>query len=350
MATVPPPPPPQFFFVSTPTTTTTTNTGIPQPYNNGVPASNPHHSSSSSPTTSAIIVMIIISSAIIITATIYLLIRFFRTTVITSSSDVVLSNTNDNDNEHVHHHVISVTNSGNEFESLSLPLFTFSSLTGKINGGDCAVCLSKFDGEDQLRLLPLCCHAFHAQCIDSWLKSNLTCPLCRSTVNPSEADILNKIAADAGGGRGGTATGTRSSSFRIEIGTVSQRRDPAESDRRSYSVGSFEYIIDDGYEIPVESTHRNAVSDSTSVDKDLTSPVTETAVNSGGESGRRNWLREYVDRLSVSLSSRSLSFRSSGRFFTGSSRRSETVVDDYEATHGRIGEEISEYFRWLTGV
>lgn len=300
--------------------------------------------------------MIVISSAIIVSATIYLLIRFlsrrcnrsFRTTF-SPADDVVSDNRNENGNDDVRHHVICFGNNGVE----SLPLFKFSSLTGKIAGGDCAVCLSKFEGVDQLRLLPLCCHAFHAECIDAWLKSNQTCPLCRSTVNPTEADVLNKIVSASAGG-GGRVGGNRSNSFRIEIGNVSQRGEPSDSDRRSYSIGSYEYVLDDGYEIAVESTHRRGGSDCTSVDKDSTTPEPPghnlaAEVGPGGGSGRRNWLRDYVDRVSVSLSSRTQSFRGSGRLFTGSLRRSETV-DDFEASHGRIGEEISELFRWLSGV
>jgi len=47
---------------------------------------------------------------------------------------------------------------------------------------DCAVCLCEFDAEDRLRLLPLCGHAFHLNCIDTWLLSNSTCPLCRGVL------------------------------------------------------------------------------------------------------------------------------------------------------------------------
>ncbi|KAK9065458.1 hypothetical protein SSX86_014857 [Deinandra increscens subsp. villosa] len=323
----------------------------PPPIFAGVTPGVSHHRHSPPPASSIIIVMIVIFSVIIVSAVIYLLIRFFShrhnlfRTPISRSNGVVFDNRNGN--EHVSEHVMNVTNNGLD----SLPLFTFSSLTGKISGGDCAVCLSKFEEADQLRLLPLCCHAFHAECVDAWLKSNQTCPLCRSTVNPTEADIFSKIAASGGSG------GNRSNSFRIEIGTVSRRRDPSDSQRssNSYSVGSFEYVLDENYEIPVELTLRRAVSDLISVDKDSTTSEPPAGQNLGaemavgGESGNRNWLRDYVDRLSVSLSSRTISFRDSGRFFTGSSRRSESV-DDFEATHGRVGEEISELFRWFSGV
>ena len=67
----------------------------------------------------------------------------------------------------------------------------------------------------------------------------------------------------------------------------------------------------------------------------------------------RSWLKDYVDRLSMSLSSRAHSFRSSGRFFSGSSRRSEVpagVIGDWDLEASRVGEEISEMFRWASGV
>ncbi|CAK9160161.1 unnamed protein product [Ilex paraguariensis] len=53
---------------------------------------------------------------------------------------------------------------------------------GLIEGTDCAVCLSEFQENESLRLLPKCNHAFHLPCIDTWLKSHSNCPLCRSNV------------------------------------------------------------------------------------------------------------------------------------------------------------------------
>nr|XP_020193422.1 uncharacterized protein LOC109779225 [Aegilops tauschii subsp. strangulata] len=40
---------------------------------------------------------------------------------------------------------------------------------------ECAVCRSKFDDGDQLRLLPKCGHAFHSDCIGDWLAGHVTC-------------------------------------------------------------------------------------------------------------------------------------------------------------------------------
>ncbi|KAF8693526.1 hypothetical protein HU200_038928 [Digitaria exilis] len=47
---------------------------------------------------------------------------------------------------------------------------------------DCTVCLGEFHDGELLRILPNCAHAFHAQCIDTWLRAHVTCPLCRATV------------------------------------------------------------------------------------------------------------------------------------------------------------------------
>lgn len=51
-----------------------------------------------------------------------------------------------------------------------------------VEGTDCSVCLSEFEENESLRLLPKCNHAFHVRCIDTWLKSHSSCPLCRSNI------------------------------------------------------------------------------------------------------------------------------------------------------------------------
>uniref|UniRef100_A0A9I9CGW0 RING-type E3 ubiquitin transferase n=1 Tax=Cucumis melo TaxID=3656 RepID=A0A9I9CGW0_CUCME len=53
---------------------------------------------------------------------------------------------------------------------------------GLVEGSDCSVCLSEFQEDESLRLLPKCSHAFHLQCIDTWLKSHSNCPLCRANI------------------------------------------------------------------------------------------------------------------------------------------------------------------------
>ncbi|OAY79820.1 RING-H2 finger protein ATL3 [Ananas comosus] len=47
---------------------------------------------------------------------------------------------------------------------------------------ECAVCLCEVAEGEEARLLPKCNHGFHVECIDMWLHSHSTCPLCRSPV------------------------------------------------------------------------------------------------------------------------------------------------------------------------
>ncbi|GMN50589.1 hypothetical protein TIFTF001_019753 [Ficus carica] len=68
----------------------------------------------------------------------------------------------------------------------SLPFFRFSSLKGSKEGLECAVCLSKFEDVEVLRLLPKCKHAFHINCIDHWLEKHSSCPLCRHKVSTED--------------------------------------------------------------------------------------------------------------------------------------------------------------------
>ncbi|XP_043706718.1 E3 ubiquitin-protein ligase ATL42 [Telopea speciosissima] len=72
----------------------------------------------------------------------------------------------------------------------SLPYFRFSTLEGAREGLECAVCLSKFEDIEILRLLPKCKHAFHIDCVDRWLENHSSCPLCRHRVDPSDITIF----------------------------------------------------------------------------------------------------------------------------------------------------------------
>ncbi|MCD7456554.1 hypothetical protein HAX54_032142 [Datura stramonium] len=75
----------------------------------------------------------------------------------------------------------------------TLPVFNYKSIIGVKDPFDCAVCLCEFEPEDKLRLLPKCSHAFHMECIDTWLLSHSTCPLCRASLLPdfSSSSINN---------------------------------------------------------------------------------------------------------------------------------------------------------------
>jgi len=106
----------------------------------------------------------------------------------------------------------------------ALPVFLYGAVVG--GGGkdpfDCAVCLCEFEDDDRLRLLPKCSHAFHVDCIDTWLLSHSTCPLCRRSLL---ADF-----SPCGGGCSPLVFVLESGSE----GSVSDRLDAASSARLSF--------------------------------------------------------------------------------------------------------------------
>ncbi|XP_068304599.1 RING-H2 finger protein ATL46-like [Pyrus communis] len=75
----------------------------------------------------------------------------------------------------------------------ALPVFQYRDIVGLKEPFDCSVCLCEFTEKDKLRLLPTCSHAFHINCIDTWLLSNSTCPLCRSTLFNPEYSVENPM-------------------------------------------------------------------------------------------------------------------------------------------------------------
>ncbi|KAA0046521.1 hypothetical protein IC582_004157 [Cucumis melo] len=77
----------------------------------------------------------------------------------------------------------------------SLPFFRFSTLKGTKEGLECAVCLSKFEDIEILRLLPKCKHAFHINCIDHWLEKHASCPLCRQRVGSEDLKLLSNSSS-----------------------------------------------------------------------------------------------------------------------------------------------------------
>jgi hypothetical protein len=145
----------------------------------------------------------------------------------------------------------------------ALPVFLYGEVvagSGAKEPFDCAVCLCEFAGDDRLRLLPLCGHAFHIDCIDTWLLSNSTCPLCRRALAAEDAAALLldaaldedwrreedavfpvrlgkfKSTSRAAGPVSGAAAGTVA---REEGDTSSSSLDA----RRCYSMGSYQYVL-----------------------------------------------------------------------------------------------------------
>uniref|UniRef100_A0A0E0LCB2 RING-type E3 ubiquitin transferase n=1 Tax=Oryza punctata TaxID=4537 RepID=A0A0E0LCB2_ORYPU len=55
---------------------------------------------------------------------------------------------------------------------------------GGREGAQCSVCLGAVQAGEVVRRLPACKHLYHVECIDMWLASHATCPLCRTEVEP----------------------------------------------------------------------------------------------------------------------------------------------------------------------
>ncbi|XP_010412874.1 PREDICTED: RING-H2 finger protein ATL38-like [Camelina sativa] len=77
----------------------------------------------------------------------------------------------------------------------SFPTFLYSEVKERrigIGGVECAVCLCEFEDDETLRLIPSCCHVFHADCVNAWLSDHSTCPLCRVDLffQPGERSVL----------------------------------------------------------------------------------------------------------------------------------------------------------------
>ncbi|CAH8360523.1 unnamed protein product [Eruca vesicaria subsp. sativa] len=65
----------------------------------------------------------------------------------------------------------------------SIPLFVYKDEENEEEEEEeCVICLGLWEVGDVGRKLRFCGHGFHVECIDMWLSSHSTCPLCRSPV------------------------------------------------------------------------------------------------------------------------------------------------------------------------
>ncbi|KAJ4701395.1 putative Ring finger protein [Melia azedarach] len=112
----------------------------------------------------------------------------------------------------------------------TFPTFLYSAIKGlKIGKGslECAVCLNEFEDEETLRLIPKCSHVFHTNCIDAWLASHNTCPVCRANLVPQPGEtpscfveIFNEPDSNSGAGEPEQSSGSSEG-----ISQVEHRRD-----------------------------------------------------------------------------------------------------------------------------
>ncbi|KAF3441181.1 hypothetical protein FNV43_RR15093 [Rhamnella rubrinervis] len=54
-----------------------------------------------------------------------------------------------------------------------------------IEDAQCSICLGEYQDKEVLRIMPNCGHNFHLSCIDTWLRKQSTCPVCRISLQES---------------------------------------------------------------------------------------------------------------------------------------------------------------------
>jgi len=69
-----------------------------------------------------------------------------------------------------------------------LPSYRFAGGDNDGSQTTCVVCMSDFELRQSLRVLP-CGHEFHSKCVDKWLKTNRTCPICRGDASTTFDEV-----------------------------------------------------------------------------------------------------------------------------------------------------------------
>ncbi|BAS73796.1 Os01g0690333, partial [Oryza sativa Japonica Group] len=58
----------------------------------------------------------------------------------------------------------------------------------------CVVCLRAVDEGEKVRQISACGHVFHQECINMWLSSHTSCPVCRGKAAPAD-ELADAIVA-----------------------------------------------------------------------------------------------------------------------------------------------------------
>jgi hypothetical protein len=89
----------------------------------------------------------------------------------------------------------------------------------------CSICLLQFANGDEVRDLPTCKHFFHKGCLDHWLQSDSTCPLCRMSCrhlvsDPSQPSVLSRLTQWVGPVERGEPMRPTNEDGDVEMGSV----------------------------------------------------------------------------------------------------------------------------------
>ncbi|XP_074283763.1 uncharacterized protein LOC141608298 [Silene latifolia] len=143
-----------------------------------------------------LIVVIVLASVSLLVPSYAIVIRLwkrFRTGPVQDHPVEPETDQNDHEPDIDNYHPIWLISSVGLHQSVinSITIVRYKRGDGLIDGSDCSICLSEFQEGETLRLLPKCKHAFHIDCIDTWLRSHINCPVCRASIviNPGRPSL-----------------------------------------------------------------------------------------------------------------------------------------------------------------
>lgn len=72
-----------------------------------------------------------------------------------------------------------------------LPLTLHKAAATAGEEAECCICLGVFEDGEKVKILPSCRHCYHSECVDRWLRSQSSCPLCRVSLRVVNVDTSN---------------------------------------------------------------------------------------------------------------------------------------------------------------
>ncbi|MFS7958237.1 putative transcription factor C2H2 family [Helianthus anomalus] len=54
--------------------------------------------------------------------------------------------------------------------------------TTSLGVDECCICLGVFEEGEKVKVLPKCFHGYHCECVDKWLTTHSSCPICRAPI------------------------------------------------------------------------------------------------------------------------------------------------------------------------
>ncbi|XP_062156868.1 RING-H2 finger protein ATL66 [Alnus glutinosa] len=78
-------------------------------------------------------------------------------------------------------------------KTLPIALHRSSEAPNSREQAECCICLGVFEDGDKVKVLPLCRHCYHPECVDRWLSVHSSCPLCRGSLRINNTPVGSAI-------------------------------------------------------------------------------------------------------------------------------------------------------------